>query len=312
MKWAEISIQTTHEATEAVANIFHDLGASGVIIEDPVLINAYRSSGTWDYCDLPEPADIEVVTVKAYLPVDDQLDDKLGLFEQKVNDLEQHNLNKGCGLINWVEVQDEDWASAWKEYFHPVKVSEHIVIKPSWEDYFPAVDDIVIELDPGMAFGTGTHHTTVLCIRLLDELVKTGDTVFDVGTGSGILAVAAAKLGAASVHAIDLDPVAVRVAQENVSMNSVQHTVVTAQGDLLTGVSGQADIIVANIIADVIIQILNDLPARLKDDGAFIASGIIIERLSDVTAAMLDHKFIIEKVVEEGGWAAIVARKGDL
>lgn len=312
MKWAEISIQTTHEATEAVANIFHDLGASGVIIEDPVLINAYRSSGTWDYCDLPEPADIEIVTVKAYLPVDDQLDDKLGLFEQKVNDLEQHNLNKGCGLINWVEVQDEDWASAWKEYFHPVKVSEHIVIKPSWEDYFPAVDDIVIELDPGMAFGTGTHHTTVLCIRLLDELVKTGDTVFDVGTGSGILAVAAAKLGAASVHAIDLDPVAVRVAQENVSMNSVQHTVVTAQGDLLTGVSGQADIIVANIIADVIIQILNDLPARLKDDGAFIASGIIIERLSDVTAAMLDHKFIIEKVVEEGGWAAIVARKGDL
>ncbi|MDF2927925.1 50S ribosomal protein L11 methyltransferase [Anaerospora sp.] len=312
MKWAEISIQTTHEATEAVANIFHDLGASGVIIEDPVLINAYRSSGTWDYCDLPEPADIEVVTVKAYLPVDDQLDDKLGLFEQKVNDLEQHNLNKGCGLINWVEVQDEDWASAWKEYFHPVKVSEHIVIKPSWEDYFPAVDDIVIELDPGMAFGTGTHHTTVLCIRLLDELVKTGDTVFDVGTGSGILAVAAAKLGAASVHAIDLDPVAVRVAQENVSMNHVQHTVVTAQGDLLTGVSGQADIIVANIIADIIIQILNDLPARLKDDGAFIASGIIIERLSDVTAAMLDHKFIIEKVVEEGGWAAIVARKGEL
>ena len=312
MKWAEISIQTTHEATEAVANIFHDLGASGVIIEDPVLINTYRSSGTWDYCDLPEPADIEIVTVKAYLPVDDQLDDKLGLFEQKVNELDQHNLNKGCGLINWVEVQDEDWASAWKEYFHPVKVSEHIVIKPSWEDYFPAVDDIVIELDPGMAFGTGTHHTTVLCIRLLDELVKTGDTVFDVGTGSGILAVAAAKLGAASVHAIDLDPVAVRVAQENVSMNSVQHTVVTAQGDLLTGVSGQADIIVANIIADVIIQILNDLPARLKDDGAFIASGIIIERLSDVTAAMLDHKFTIEKVVEEGGWAAIVARKGDL
>ncbi len=312
MKWAEISIQTTHEATEAVANIFHDLGASGVIIEDPVLINAYRSSGTWDYCDLPEPADIEVVTVKAYLPVDDQLDDKLGLFEKKVNDLEQHNLNKGCGLINWVEVQDEDWASAWKEYFHPVKVSEHIVIKPSWEDYFPAVDDIVIELDPGMAFGTGTHHTTVLCIRLLDELVKTGDTVFDVGTGSGILAVAAAKLGAASVHAVDLDPVAVRVAQENVSMNHVQHTVVTAQGDLLTGVSGQADIIVANIIADIIIQILNDLPARLKDDGAFIASGIIIERLSDVTAAMLDHKFIIEKVVEEGGWAAIVARKGEL
>lgn len=312
MKWAEISIQTTHEATEAVANIFHDLGASGVIIEDPVLINAYRSSGAWDYCEIPEPADVEIVTVKAYLPVDDQLDDKLGLFEQKVNELELHNLNKGCGLINWVEVQDEDWSSAWKEYFHPIKVSEHIVIKPSWEDYFPAVDDIVIELDPGMAFGTGTHHTTVLCIRLLDELVQTGDTVFDVGTGSGILAVAAAKLGAASVRAIDLDPVAVRVAQENVAMNHVEQTVTAVQGDLLTGVDGQADIIVANIIADIIIQILQDLPPRLKDDGVFIASGIITERLSDVTAAMLDHKFVIEKVVEEGGWAAIVARKGEV
>jgi len=312
MKWAEISIQTTHEATEAVANIFHDLGASGVIIEDPVLINTYRSSGTWDYCDLPEPADIEIVTVKAYLPVDDQLDDKLGLFEEKVNELEQHNLNKGRGLINCREVQDEDWSTAWKDYFHPIKVSERIVIKPSWEDYFPAVDDIVIELDPGMAFGTGTHHTTVLCIRLLDEMVETADIVFDVGTGSGILAVAAAKLGAASVRAIDLDPVAVRVAQENVVMNHVQNTVTAVQGDLLTGVSGQADIIVANIIADIIIQILQDLPTRLKDGGAFIASGIIIERLSDVTAAMLDHNLVIEKVVEEGGWAAIVARKGDL
>lgn len=312
MKWAEISIQTTHEATEAVANIFHDLGASGVVIEDPVLINTYRRSDTWDYCDLPEPIDVETVTVKSYLPVDDQLDDKLGLFEQKVNQLCEHNLDKGRGLIHCREVQDEDWASAWKDYFHPIKVSERIVIKPSWEDYLPAVDEIIVEIDPGMAFGTGTHHTTTLCIRLLDELVEKADILFDVGTGSGILAIVAAKLGAASVRAIDLDPVAVKITMENIAINQVQNIVAAVEGDLLSGVTGHADIIVANIIADVIIHVLPDLPPRLKDDGIFIASGIITERLSDVTAAMLEHNLIIERVVEDGGWAAIVARKGEV
>lgn len=310
MKWAEISIQTSHEATESVANIFHDLGASGVVIEDPVLISAYRRSGAWDYCELPEPVDIETVVVKAYLPVDDMLDDKLGIFEQMVGELAEHNINAGRRIINCREVQEEDWATAWKDYFHTIKVSDRIIIKPSWESYTPAVDDIVIELDPGMAFGTGTHHTTVMCIRALDEFIKGGETVFDVGAGSGILSVAAAKLGAGEVQAIDLDQVAVRVAQENIELNKVENIVAAKHGDLLTGVTGQADIIVANIIADVIIKLLGDLPTRLKDSGLFIASGIITERLSDVTAAMLDKKLIIEKVTEEGGWAAIIARKG--
>lgn len=312
MNWAEISIQTTHEATDAVANIFHDLGASGVVIEDPVLINLYRSSGTWDYCELPEPTDVETVTVKAYLPVDDQLDDKLAMFKNKVDKLCDHNIDKGQGLIHCQEVKEEDWASAWKAYFHPLKISDRLVIKPTWEEYIPAVDEIIIEIDPGMAFGTGTHHTTVLCARFLDELVKKDDIVFDVGTGSGILAIIAAKLGAATVQAIDLDQLAVRTAQENVEYNGVQAVVTCGAGDLLTGVSGQADIIVANIIADVIIHLLPDVPSRLTDKGAFIASGIISDRLSDVTAAILEQGLLVERVAEEGGWAAIVARKGEL
>lgn len=312
MNWAEISIQTTHEATDAVANIFHDLGASGVVIEDPVLINLYRSSGTWDYCELPEPADIETVTVKAYLPVDDQLDDKLAVFKNKVDELCDHNIDKGQGLIHCQEVKEEDWASAWKAFFHPIKISDRIVIKPTWEEYLPAVDEIIIEIDPGMAFGTGTHHTTMLCARLMDGLVKKDDSVFDIGTGSGILAIIAAKLGAASVRAIDLDPLAVKTAQENIEYNGVQNSVTARQGDLLTEVSGQADIIIANIIADVIIRLLPDIPSRLSGKGAFIASGIISDRLSDVTAAILDQGLLVERVVEEGGWAAIVAVKGEL
>lgn len=310
MKWAEISIQTTHEATEAVANIFHELGSSGVVIEDPELVNNYRRSGVWDYCDIPEAVNTEIVTVKAYLPVDEELDDKLKIFEERVNDLAEHQLDKGCGNINCQEVQEEDWASSWKEFFHPIKVGEKIVIKPTWENYDAAEDDIVLELDPGMAFGTGTHHTTVMCIRVLDEVLQSGQSVFDIGTGSGILSVVAAKLGACEVRAIDLDPVAVRVAGENVVANNVQDIVKVSQGDLLTGLEGQADILVANIVADVIIQLSRDVPGRLKDDGLFIASGIITERMSEVTAAMLDNNLIVEKVIEEGGWVAIVARKG--
>ena len=309
MKWAEISIQTSHEAIEPVADIFYELGASGVVIEDPELINTYRLSGAWDYCDIPPEEDTEVVIVKAYLPVDAFLDDKLKLFDTKVNDLGCQDIDKGRGAITCREIQEEDWASCWKEFFHPVKVGERIVIKPTWETYEAGVDDIVIELDPGMAFGTGTHLTTAMCIRLLEELVTPGIQVIDVGTGSGILSIVCAKLGAGEVSSIDLDSVAVKIAQENIKLNKVEHIVDVTEGDLLSGFSGQADLIVANIVADVIIKAIPTVKTRLFLGGIFVASGIIGERLSDVTAALLAHEFTVDKVSEEGGWVAIVARK---
>lgn len=312
MKWAEISIQTTHEAAETVANIFHEIGSSGVVMEDPKLVNSYLNSGVWDYSDIPQEVDTEVVTVKAYLPVDEELDDKLRVFEEEFQKISSRGMDKGKGAMKCREVQEEDWASSWKEFFHPVKVGQYIVIKPSWEEYIANDGDIIIELDPGMAFGTGTHHTTAMCCRALEEVVQPGHVVFDVGTGSGILSIAAAKLGAASVQAVDLDSVAVRVAKENVAINHAESTVTVAQGDLLTGVDGTADIVIANIIADVVIKLLTDIPARLKDNGIFIASGIITERLSDVAAAMLEHDLVIDKVIEEGGWVAIVGHKGGI
>ncbi|BBB92778.1 MAG TPA: 50S ribosomal protein L11 methyltransferase [Methylomusa anaerophila] len=309
MKWAEISIQTTHEATEAVANIFHELGASGVVIEDPELVNSYRCSGAWEYCDIPEVTETGVVTIKAYLPVDEYLDDKLRIFEERINRLVEHDIDKGRGAINWREVQEEDWASAWKQYFHPVRLGERIVVKPSWEEYIAAANDLIIELDPGMAFGTGTHHTTAICIRLLEDVIKPKSTVFDIGTGSGILAITAAKLGASRVIAIDLDPIAVKIAKENIKINKTDTIIEALQGDLLTGVNGQADVIVANIVADVIIRMLPEVQKHLTHNGLFIASGIIAERLSDVTAVMLENKLIIDRVVEEGGWVAILASR---
>jgi ribosomal protein L11 methyltransferase len=310
MKWAEISIQTTHEATEPVANIFHDLGASGVVIEDPELVNSYRRSGNWEYCDIPEEEDTDTVTVKAYLPVDADLDAKLRLFEKRVSELINHDIDKGRGLIRWREVQEEDWATAWKEHFQPVKIGVRVVIKPTWCEYKPGKGDVVIELDPGMAFGTGTHHTTVMCLRMLEDTLQPGATVFDIGTGSGILAVAAAKLGAGSVRAVDIDPLAVRVANENIAVNKVGGIAAAVQGDLLSGVDGQADIIVANIIADVIVQLAPEIPARLRNGGLFIAGGIIAERLGDVTKALLGSGLALERVAEEGGWATMLASQG--
>lgn len=310
MKWAEISVQTTHEATEAVADLFHELGASGVVIEDPDLINSYRQSGTWDYCDIPEETETEVVTVLAYLPVDEELEDKLRRFEESFIGLVQHGLERGRGQIKWKEVLEEDWESSWKDYFHPVRVGERIVIKPSWENYDAQPEDLVIELDPGMAFGTGTHHTTAMCCRLLEEIIRPNDVVFDVGTGSGILAVAAAKLGASAIQAVDFDSVAVRVAQENVDINAVGDIVTVGQSDLLAGVTGQADVVIANIVADIIIRLLPNIPGRLKDGGRFVASGIIAERLADVTAAVLAQGMTVDKVMEEGGWVAMVMTMG--
>ncbi|MBR2215145.1 MAG: 50S ribosomal protein L11 methyltransferase [Selenomonadaceae bacterium] len=306
MNWAEISVRTSHEATDVVAEIYHELGAAGVVIEDPRLLNSYIEAGIFDYSALTKAEDTEVVTVKAYLPMDKELPGKLQAFECRVEKiLREGHIPGGPGTVSWSEVHEEDWADSWKQYFHPTKVGGLIVIKPAWEEYTAAPDDIVIELDPKSAFGSGTHPTTALCIRELESLVKGGMTVFDLGTGSGVLAITAAKLSAASVVAVDTDPAAIEAAQENVKRNGLGNITVQS-GDLLRNVTGEADIIVANIIADVIMELLPTTGAHLKPQGVLLASGIITERVSDVTQAALKNNFCVRRVVEEEGWAAMV------
>ena len=312
MKWAEVSIRTSHEETELIAEIFHDVGASGVVIEDPEEFNSYIDSGLFDYSNLPKAEQTNIVTIKAYLPVDEELDDRLRTFEQRVRDLAKvDGFDAGSCPIEWHTVQDEDWADNWKAYFHTEKVGGLIVIKPAWEDYEANPDDIVIDLDPGAAFGTGTHPTTAMCIRELESAVKGGMRVFDVGTGSGVLAVTAAKLGAGEVIAMDYDRTAAHVAQENVERNHVEDRVTTGVSDLLQSFTGKADLIIANIIADIVIRLFDELDAHLAEGGHLLASGIIDERVADVTEAALSHGFAIDKVIEESGWAAMVISRGD-
>lgn len=311
MSWAEISIQTTHEATEAVAEIFHEVGATGVVIEDPELIEEYRRSGVWDYCGIPEAEDSSVVTVKAYLIIDNELEDKISHFEARVEELAACGIDKGKGIITWQEIKEEDWENSWKEYFHATKVGKRIVIKPSWEEYDAKKGEVVLELDPGMAFGTGTHHTTAMCLRLLEALVKPNQEIFDIGTGSGVLSIAAAKLGAAKILAVDYDELAVRIAKENIAANHAEDVITTRQGDLFKGIEGQADLVIANIIADIIIGLLPDAPSHLKQDGRMIASGIIEDRLADVAAAAEASGMIIEHIERSGDWIAMILRRGD-
>lgn len=315
MKWAEISIQTTHEATDVVAEIYHDLGASGVVIEDPELLNDYIDAGMWDFSNMTRAVDTDAVTVKAYLPVDEDLDERLRLFETRISEFQAvtgDGMEKGSCAISWATVQDEDWSENWKKYFHPEKVGSLIVIKPTWEDYTASPDDIVIELDPGAAFGTGTHPTTAMCIRELELLVRGGMRVFDVGTGSGVLSIAAARLGAADVTAMDYDRTAVNVAEENIRQNQLEGQIRTGISDLLKSFEGQADLIVANIIADIIIRLFEELDEHLAPGGHLLASGIIAERLPDVTEACLAHGFTVDKVIEEKGWAAMVISRGGM
>lgn len=308
MQWAEVSIDTSHEAMELVSEILQELGAGGVVIEDPALLNEYIRSGLWDYTDLKESDETEVVTVKAYWAMDDALEGKLQNLAARLAALTANGVDKGAGTVSWRAVADEDWSETWKEFFHTEKIGERTVIKPTWEDYEAKAEEIVVELDPGAAFGTGQHTTTALCIRALETLVKPGMTVFDVGTGSGVLSIVAAKLGAGRVEAVDFDPVAVRIAAENVRQNGVANIVRTGQSDLLKSVEGKADLIIANIIADIIVRLFGEVKESLAAGALMLLSGIIEDRLHDVTKAAARHGFHVERIEEEKGWAAVIVR----
>lgn len=313
MKWCEISIQTSHEAVELIAEIFRDLGASGVVIEDPELVNDYITSGKWDYTDIPIAKETEVVVEKAYLPVNGELEGRIQTLQQEIKALESRGVNTAPAVLTTAELQDEDWSDTWKQYFHTEKPGERVVIKPTWEEYEPKDDEVVIELDPGAAFGTGTHATTSMCIRQLEKLVKPGMTVFDVGTGSGILSIISAKLGATNIQAVDYDDSVLKIVEENLEQNNVQDIISVAQSDLMQNVHGKAELVIANIIADIIIRLFDQLDEHLEQGGTLLTSGIIEDRIEDVLAAAEKHGYGVVERMESKGWACITfKRKADM
>lgn len=309
MQWIEVNVAVTHEAVEAVADMLTSIGSKGVAIEDPQLINDLRNSDTWELCDIPEQENTEVVTVSAYYADDEKLEKRLAEIDEQLALIEERIGKYRFGNTRFRKVSEQDWANEWKQYFHVTHVGKSLVIKPSWEKYAPKEGEHVIEIDPGMAFGTGTHHTTNMMMERLEKVITPDSTVFDVGTGSGILAIAAAMLGAKSVKAVDIDAVAVRVAKENVADNGLSDQIEVREGDLLHGTEGKADVIIANIIADIVIMLLQDIPQKLNDDGVLLASGIIEERMPDVEAAAQAQGLYVDAVDHRGGWVVMQMKK---
>ncbi|MBP9659084.1 MAG: 50S ribosomal protein L11 methyltransferase [Proteocatella sp.] len=312
MKWTEVLIKVDPQAVEAVTDILYGLGAQGVAIDEPVDVERLREDELyWDYIDekLLEN-DTEETKIMAYFSEEEtNLPEKIAVIREKIRNLTEFGLSIGSGTVELSNVNQEDWESAWKQYFKPVHVTDRIVVKPEWEEYSPQEGEIVIEIDPGMAFGTGTHETTSMCINQIEKNLKAGDRVIDIGSGSGILSMAAVLLGAEKATGVDLDPVAVRVALENVELNNLQDKIDILHGNLTDVIREKADIVVANIMADIILILLEDVREFIKDDGLFISSGIIQEKRAAVEARLLEKNFSIVEVETKGEWCAITAQK---
>lgn len=305
MIYIAYTVLTTTESSDAIAYLLEQEGALGISIEDPfdfMMLN--KDKKYWDYTDLTliEALGTDVKVIGYFI---DYIDD----LEEKVKRISEYGLNIGKGQIITSEVDEEDWLQSWKKYFKPFKVSERIVIKPTWEKYDKEENDIVVEIDPGMAFGTGNHETTNMCLKFLDKYVEEGNSIIDVGCGSGILGIAAAKLGAKEVLCIDLDKNACKTAKDNVVLNNVSNIINVKRGNLLNSVNKGTNMIVANIIADIIINLAARAFDLIKPGGYFISSGIISERKNDVIKELQKNNFKILEIMEMGQWCSIVGRR---
>ena len=307
--WIEVRVITKSEALEPISGIFYSLDCKGVAIEDPEdILGREQGPLTWDFADINVLEHKgKVAVVKAYFAEEDNIEDVLEYVNERLTELKEMGLDLGEAKVEHEKMHEEDGANTWKQYYKPTKVGEKIVVKPIWEEYEAKDGELVVDLDPGMAFVTGTHETTRMCIQSLEKYVKEDSTVFDVGCGSGILAIAAAKLGAKLAVGVDLDPVAVESSIENVGYNKLKNIEIL-HGNLVEVIDGKADIVVANILAEIICILTDDVKRVLKDGGVFITSGIIHDRVDMVCEKLEATGFEVMEKNRDGEWNCIVAK----
>lgn len=319
MRYIEVKIYTTQEGIDPLTCILMDMGIAGFAIEDARdfqdLLNK-KNSYDWDYIDeslmelvnIPSSITFYLEEAEGSSSILKQLREKLDELKSDVHRSEE-SIDYGKLELVWRSVVDSDWKDNWKDYFKPARITDRIVIKPTWEVYEPTVDELVIEIDPGMAFGTGTHPTTSLCVKFLERFLEPEkDSVLDVGCGSGILAIASALLGASNVLAVDLDPIAVEVSKDNVELNHMSSKIRVMEGDLTKGLREKADIVVANLMADLVMMLSKDVATHLKGKSIYISSGILIEKQKQVVSAIEECGFHILDIMEDGEWCAIAAQ----
>ncbi|MGX4686858.1 50S ribosomal protein L11 methyltransferase [Vagococcus sp. JNUCC 83] len=311
MKWNQLSVITSSEAVEAVSSILMEAGANGVAIEDSMDLVNFESDPFGEILDKDTFSHRkEGAEVIAYFPETLFLPEIIPSIQLKVEELSTFGLDIGEHSITASEVEESDWATAWKKYYHPVNISRYLTIVPEWQEYTPNnPDEHIIYLDPGMAFGTGTHPTTRLTLQALEVTLRGGETVLDVGTGSGVLSIASKFLGAEDVFAYDLDEVAVNSAKENMALNPIAKDVHVSANDLLNGVDKKADVIVANILADIIVLMLKDAHRCLKDDGTLIISGIIEDKVPMILEELEKESFVVDQLFKQKDWYAIIVKK---
>lgn len=291
MQWNEADLLVSPTATDLVALLVFECGSNGSVIDDE------------------HPDHKGRIRITAYFPLAQE-----GLVEtirEKMGALESRGVDLGDWKVVEKKADDKDWIFAWQEHFHPKKISRHFWAAPAWEPARPADGEDVLSIDPGLAFGSGFHDTTCMCVQYLEDTMKPGDTVFDIGTGTGILAIAAAKLGASRVTAVDFDAVAVKQAAVNAKLNGVEERLTIANSDLLAAIpqGEQADVVVANLVTNAVLALLPTLPPYLKEGGTLIASGIIDERIDEVrrAAAAVGFTWVDEQF--RSGWYAVLMKR---
>ena len=318
MDWLELHIDTTHTGLEPVETMLSALGIDGVVIDDETEFHDFLESNRqyWDYVDENLEASMHGKSrVTFYLPADETGFAQMGEVRLALADLKARRSDCGTLLLSLENLRDEDWENNWKQYYKPMEIGQRLLVIPQWEQVDPG-QRVPLILDPGLTFGTGSHATTRLCLTALEKTVAQGDRVLDLGCGSGILSIAALRLGASQALAVDIDDKCLDVAYENAALNGIgkdRYTVrvgdVLSDGSLRRELEGSYDIVVANIVADVIIALAPLVPSMLRPGGTFLCSGIIDDRAEEVRAALEAAGWTVLETQSADGWFAYTCRR---
>ena len=318
MDWLELHIDTTHTGLEPVETMLSALGIDGVVIDDETEFHDFLESNRqyWDYVDEDLEASMHGKSrVTFYLPADETGFAQMGEVRLALEDLKARRSDCGTLLLSLENLRDEDWENNWKQYYKPMEIGQRLLVIPQWEEVDPG-ERVPLILDPGLTFGTGSHATTRLCLTALEKTVAQGDRVLDLGCGSGILSIAALRLGASQALAVDIDDKCLDVAYENAALNGIgkdRYTVrvgdVLSDGALRRELEGSYDIVVANIVADVIIALAPLVPSMLRPGGTFLCSGIIDDRAEEVRAALEAAGWTVLETQSADGWFAYTCRR---